>query len=195
MGVRIILVWLSTGALAPLYLAHRGVQRFSAWHSTVVALSSVDENNYQRILQYNNSNGDVKRKVADNSDNAKRRYEQYDEQTRIVHTPKQQQKRLTKDEIKQIISGYQNGATVYELAAQLGRHRNTISKVLKRNGIRPTIKLDIDVQAITTLYNNGCKIADIAKRFKVSDEAIRRRLIKNGVKMRARWGYMQQNID
>jgi predicted transcriptional regulator len=156
----------------------------------MVALSSVDENNYQRILQYNNSIEDVKSRMVDNSDNAKRRYEQYDEQTRIVHTPKQQQqKRLTKDEIKQIISGYQNGATVYELAAQLGRHRNTISKVLKRNGIRPTIELDIDIQTITTLYNNGCKIADIAQRFNVSDEAIRRRLLENGVKMRTRGDY------
>jgi transposase len=88
---------------------------------------------------------------------------------------------------------FQNAETVYELADKFGCHRNTISDCLKRNGIQPTTKLNLDVQTIIDLYNDGMKISDIAKRFKVSDSTIRTRLIENSVRMRGRWGYLKQN--
>jgi hypothetical protein len=55
----------------------------------VVALSDVNENNYMRIALYNDNREGAKSKVIENNDNTKRRYEQYDELERIIHTPKQ----------------------------------------------------------------------------------------------------------
>jgi hypothetical protein len=42
---------------------------------------------------------------------------------------------LKEDEIARLIEGYQNGKTVYQLAAQFGVHRVTVGVILKRNGV------------------------------------------------------------
>ena len=53
----------------------------------------------------------------------------------MINRIRQRQKRLNKDEITQLIAGYQAGSTTYELAAQFECHRNTVSRHLKRHGV------------------------------------------------------------
>ena len=48
---------------------------------------------------------------------------------------KQQQKYLSDDEILEIVSKYKAGKSTYELAAEYGCHRYTISKHLKEAGV------------------------------------------------------------
>lgn len=45
----------------------------------------------------------------------------------IPRTTRQTQRRLRRSEINELVTGYQSGATVYELAEQFGVHRNTVS--------------------------------------------------------------------
>jgi DNA-binding CsgD family transcriptional regulator len=53
-----------------------------------------------------------------------------------VRTRKQLPLRLQQPEIEELLAQYQAGATIYELAAQFGIHRETVSNLLKRNGVR-----------------------------------------------------------
>ena len=53
----------------------------------------------------------------------------------ISRTHGQVQRRLSEVELDQLITGYQSGATIYELAEQFGVHRNTVSANLKRQGV------------------------------------------------------------
>jgi DNA-directed RNA polymerase specialized sigma24 family protein len=48
---------------------------------------------------------------------------------------KQEQKRLSEDEISLLISAYLSGMSTYALAEQFGCHRTTVSDVLKRHGV------------------------------------------------------------
>ena len=59
-----------------------------------------------------------------------------------VNSCKQKQKRLSDDEIQQIVDKYKAGATTYELAAEFGCHRRTISRALKKSGIEVSIKTE-----------------------------------------------------
>lgn len=54
---------------------------------------------------------------------------------KVIRSITQHQKRLSKLEIQTICERYQNGASIYKLAAEFGCHRRTISDTLKRNGI------------------------------------------------------------
>lgn len=45
------------------------------------------------------------------------------------------QPRLSDEKVNQIVTAYETGKTVYELAAELRCHRVTISAVLKRQGV------------------------------------------------------------
>lgn len=54
---------------------------------------------------------------------------------KVIRSITQHQKRLSKLEIQTICERYQNGASIYKLAADFGCHRRTISDTLKRNGV------------------------------------------------------------
>ena len=74
---------------------------------------------------------------------------------KVIRSITQHQKRLSKLEIQTICKRYQNGASIYKLAADFGCHRRTISDTLKRNGIevfhKATTKPEL-VKRVIELY-------------------------------------------
>jgi transposase-like protein len=156
-----------------------------------VGLSDLDTNNYQRINQYKNSITLPELQISQ-TNCAKRRYPQYNDQTPIKHEIRQCQKRLSPEEIRQVVTAYKHGATVYELAAQFNCHRNTISKNLKQSGVKPTTKKFVtqnEIGELAALYTSGKKLDEIAKQYGVGASTVRKVLINNGVTMRTRWDY------
>ena len=110
----------------------------------------------------------------------------------VVNKILQHQKRLTDEEITDIITAYQNGKTTYELADEYGCNRNAISSNLKKHGItvykdKATAKLDIE--QVSLLYTDKNTVAQIAKRFHVSSSTILRCLRNQKIQLRSRWDY------
>jgi IS30 family transposase len=78
-----------------------------------------------------------------------------------------------------IITGYEEGASTYELAARLKLRRNTIRDVLRRNsmqivGAKVRRLTDEDKLAIQTRRREGATIKDLAREYSVSPSTIRR---------------------
>ena len=104
-----------------------------------------------------------------------------------VKSYQQEQKRLSNDEISQIIEKYNAGATTYELAAEFGCHRRTISRALKKSGIEVSIKTESKdgvVEAILRLYDDHMSALDISKKLGIGEKTVRRILRDNGVRIR-----------
>lgn len=74
--------------------------------------------------------------------------------------------KLTDAEEQQIVSAYTDGATVYEVGAQLHCDRRTVGQVLKRNGvtIRYQTPSDEVVDEMVRLYSTGLSLASIGRR-------------------------------
>lgn len=104
----------------------------------------------------------------------------------IVRTKKQNQTRLRPAEIAELVVGYRDGATVYELAKRFRVHRDTVSKLLERQGVarrgRPLSPFQID-QAVS-LYAGGQSLAKIAPQLECDPGTVRLALIKTGVRLR-----------
>ena len=64
----------------------------------------------------------------------------------------QGQKRLTDTEVRQIVDEYGKGKSTYQLAREFGRHRNTVSNVLKSKGVEVTSKVKLDAEAVIEMY-------------------------------------------
>jgi hypothetical protein len=98
----------------------------------------------------------------------------------------QRQKRLGENEIDQLIAAYRAGSTVYELAAQFGCHRKTVSGHLKSHGVRmrltPLTEEEID-QAVH-LYESGLSLVRVGKEIGSNSCTVRARLLERGVVMR-----------
>lgn len=104
-----------------------------------------------------------------------------------VKSCKQKQKRLSDDEIRQIVDKYKAGATTYELAAEFGCHRRTISRALKKSGIEVSIKTESKdgvVATILHLYDDHMSALDIGKKLDIGEKTVRRILRENGVRIR-----------
>jgi len=98
----------------------------------------------------------------------------------------QKQVRLSVNEAALLCCDYREGATVYELAAKYGCHRNSVSAHLKRNGVKMRVRSlteDQILQAIE-LYESGLSLVKVKERMGVTSETIRLRLIERGVVMR-----------
>ena len=103
----------------------------------------------------------------------------------------QKQKKLTNDEVLQIVKDYQNGMNTNQLADKYGCHRVNISAQLKKHNIEVTTR-KINSQnntEIIELYEGGMNTTQLAKRFGVTCSTIIKYLHKNEVKMRTRWDY------
>ncbi|MDV7219169.1 helix-turn-helix domain-containing protein [Streptomyces prunicolor] len=95
-------------------------------------------------------------------------------------------KRLKDAQVQELVADYKAGATTYQLAERFGIKRQTVSSILKRNGITPRWRrlTEANVDEAQRLYAQGMSLARIADRFKVDDETVRLRLRKRGVQMR-----------
>ena len=101
----------------------------------------------------------------------------------VVRAP---QRRLTPTDTARIISSYTNGASMKALAEQLHLTRQTIARVLKREGVtlRQIGLSDIQVEDAIELYRSGLSLAKIGEKIGVDHGTVRRQLLRRGVAMR-----------
>lgn len=97
-----------------------------------MGLSGADFKKYRTILQ-------AKRKITDNlksmiEKNGDREVGEWGEAE--VKQFRQIQKRLTDEEMETVVQGYMSGRTVHQLTEKFGCHRQTISNILKRHGVK-----------------------------------------------------------
>lgn len=94
--------------------------------------------------------------------------------------------RLEQDQIERLISTYQAGATVYDVAAQFGIARQTVSGILKHHGV-PLRRQGLSPEQIdqaSRLYHSGWSLARIGDHLGADAEIVRQRLRQRGVRMR-----------
>ena len=84
-------------------------------------------------------------------------------------------------DVNEIIKLYKNGLSCAKIGKKFNTTHNTISSLLKKEGIEVVIqpnKYILDEKSIVDLYKNGDSLTNIAKKFNVSRKVITR-IIKN----------------
>jgi DNA-directed RNA polymerase specialized sigma24 family protein len=95
-------------------------------------------------------------------------------------------RRLSDRDVAELVTRYQEGATVYELAKRFSIHRTTVSGHLHRRGVRLR-GLSPDrrqVVVATRLYEHGWSVARIGSHVGVDGSTVWRALRVRGVRMR-----------
>ncbi|MDR1330178.1 MAG: helix-turn-helix domain-containing protein [Oscillospiraceae bacterium] len=104
----------------------------------------------------------------------------------------QKQKRLTEDEIRLLIAGYQAGKSTYTLASEFGCHRQAVSELLRKHGVnvtKCTARKRLNVTDVISMYEAMHTTAEIAKSYGVNPNVILRCLREQGIAIRGRWDY------
>lgn len=99
---------------------------------------------------------------------------------------------LTAIQATQLAVDYQAGTQVKDLATKYGISRETISKRLRRQAIKPR-KVGLDERQIkeaALLYNQGDSLATIGQRMGVSAQTVRARLIEAQVVIRSSYEHL-----
>lgn len=108
------------------------------------------------------------------------------------HRQRQTHRRLTDDQVDDLVSRYQGGCTIPELVAEFQIHRTTVSRLLHKRGVETRVlhrrMTDDDVQWAATLYAGGESLATIGKRFGVHDSTVLREFRKADISTRPRRG-------
>ena len=105
----------------------------------LVQLSGHNSKNYQAILRAkkritNNSKLEPIFIISENPGKNKRAVDEFGELA--VRQLQQKQKHFSDEEIIILTEEYQNGKTLLELAKQYGCHRDTVSRMLKKHGVK-----------------------------------------------------------
>jgi len=95
-------------------------------------------------------------------------------------------RQLDGEQTKQLIGGYQAGATVYELGDRFGINRRTVSIILKRHGVtmRRRGLSPEQVDEAVRFYEAGWSLARIGQRMDVDPTTVLNRLRERGVQTR-----------
>ncbi len=95
-------------------------------------------------------------------------------------------KQLAPNHVQELIAGYQARATVYELGAQFGIERRTVSNILHRHGVPmrrrglPTDQVDTAIH----LYSLGWSLARVGEHLDIDPTTILNQLCRRGVRTR-----------
>lgn len=92
---------------------------------------------------------------------------------------RQAQKRLDAASVDALVDGYLAGQTVYELAAEFGIERRTVSAHLHRRGV-PMRRRGLSIaqkEEAFTLRDRGWSLARIGAKFDISAGAVRNHLV------------------
>jgi hypothetical protein len=95
-------------------------------------------------------------------------------------------KRLSRTQIDELAAGYEAGSTVYELSLAFGIQRQTVSKILKREGV-PLRRQSLTPEEISVaqdLYSAGLSCQSIGELLECSHGTVRLALVSIGTKMR-----------
>jgi hypothetical protein len=108
-------------------------------------------------------------------------------------TPRQVQRRLNSDEVDELVTQYQAGVKVRELAAIFGIHRDTVSEILDRQGVtrrQRGIPPELVDQVIAS-YQSGSSLATIGAKLLVDPGTVALALRNAGLSLRPRRGWRQ----
>jgi lambda repressor-like predicted transcriptional regulator len=104
-----------------------------------------------------------------------------------VERPKPKRARqLGADRVAELITGYQAGATVYELATRFGIERRTVSNILHRHGV-PMRRRGLSPDQVDTaihLYKLGWSLARVGNHLGVDHTTILTALRRHGIPTR-----------
>jgi hypothetical protein len=95
-------------------------------------------------------------------------------------------KKLEADQVRELIAGYEAGATVYQLGDQFGIERRTVSAILHREKV-PMRRRGLSagqINEVARLYQSGWSLARIGQKFNTTADTVRTRLLEVGVVMR-----------
>lgn len=102
---------------------------------------------------------------------------------------RQVQRRLTPEQVDQLVAEYQASDDMTVLAARWGLHRTTVAGHLKRVGVElrrrdmPAERMDEAVR----MYGEGWSLERLAERYCCDDETVRQALKRAGVSLRKPW--------
>jgi hypothetical protein len=97
----------------------------------------------------------------------------------LLGSIRQRQRRLTEAQVSEMAARYQEGATVYELAAEFGCNRTTVAIRLKNAGIQmrgqsPTLEA---IDSMVRLYVSGLSLLEVGKQLGFCANTVRNCLL------------------
>ncbi|MBA0125526.1 helix-turn-helix domain-containing protein [Haloechinothrix sp. YIM 98757] len=103
-------------------------------------------------------------------------------------------RQLDDAQVRQLVAGYEAGATVYELGDRFGISRQTVGKILKQHGVkmRRGGLTPEQVDEAVQLYEAGWSLARIGGRMNVDPTTVLNRLRDRGVRMRDTHGRVRR---
>jgi DNA-binding CsgD family transcriptional regulator len=96
-------------------------------------------------------------------------------------------RRLTPDELRQVLNLYRLGKSTYTLARQFGTDRHTITEHLRRGGVTPRPRQKLTPQLIeqaAQLYASGQSLATIGKHLGLSPMTVGKAITGTGIRLR-----------
>ena len=93
-----------------------------------------------------------------------------------------------------MVTAYEAGTSINELAATYGVHRTTVVRHLDRAGVsrRSTPLAGLDIKELVDLYAKGWSLNRIGQHFGVQPTSVYYRLRRAGVTMRPRNGWLKK---
>lgn len=136
-----------------------------------MALSTVDTNKWRSLLDRESWKSDATRKLGLCGDSEPE-----------IRTIRQQQRRLTRTQVKRLAARYEEGATVYELAEEFVCSRATVSARLKKVGVpmRRQSPTSEQVDEMVRLYESGMSLKGVADQLDFSVRTVQSRLHEHG---------------
>jgi DNA-binding CsgD family transcriptional regulator len=103
-------------------------------------------------------------------------------------------RQLCPTEVDELVTAYQAGATVYDLATRFEVHRNTIAGHLRTRGIntRPPALTTEQAQEAANLYRSGQSLAKVAAKYDISPHGVSNYLRAAGVRLRGRHEHLRK---
>ncbi|MCL2280651.1 hypothetical protein FWC31_02070 [Candidatus Saccharibacteria bacterium] len=161
-----------------------------------MAIGEVDLNNYARASdhfarQRNNNSTDCSFIEKHCSTAEKVFRNELPNGVEVVCEIKHRQKRsFSQDEISEMIMDYtENRLTTKEISSKFACSRQTISNVLRRNGVTVSKVLLSNDQAdeAVRIYESGFTLVQVGVKLGVSRDTIQRALIRHGVQIRSQY--------
>mgnify|MGYP000885622684 FL=1 len=102
------------------------------------------------------------------------------------------QRRLTPDEVDDILEAYVNGEPIRDIAFRHGVHRTTVLGHVTRRGLprrSDQAWTDQELQTAARLYASGKSLATVGQHFGIDAATVANRFRRAGVPIRARRGW------
>ncbi len=99
------------------------------------------------------------------------------------------QRRLTANQVVELVAEYQAGADMRELAVRWQVHRTTVAGHLRRAGVelRRQGLTEEHLDEAVRLYSEGWSLQRLAERYGCDAETVRSYVRRSGVEMRKPW--------